>query len=110
MMSTFTDRDEQEGSREFAKVLTGINQSSPVTEHGVSEARNEYGSLFIRELVARQCSTRFGVVSFSEGLFNPLMWSHYTIDGSGFVIGYNTRELRVLSMAWEHATSSAPAP
>ena len=29
---------------------------------------------------------------------------------SGFVIGYNTRELRVLSMALEQTTSSAPAP
>ena len=61
MMSTFTDRDEQEGSREFAKVLTGINQSSPVTEHGVSEARNEYGSLFISPNPPKGCGSSVDV-------------------------------------------------
>ncbi len=27
---------------------------------------------------------------------HPLMWSHYTTDGSGFVIGYDASELRKL--------------
>ena len=91
------ESDEHEGNRKFVSVLTNINESSPVTADDVGKAREQYGSLFLRELVARQYSTRFGVVSFSENNLNLLMWSHYTTDGSGFVVGYDANELRKLS-------------
>ena len=51
----------------------------------------------MRELLARQLSLRFGIVSFAAVPFDPLMWSHYTGDGSGFVIGYKTECLRSLA-------------
>lgn len=53
-------------------------------------------------MIAEQISTRFGIVSFSECPFHPLMWSHYAADGSGFVIGYNVTELRNLAASEEH--------
>lgn len=60
-------------------------------------ARREYGSLFARQLVAEQVSTRFGIVSFTTNHLHPLMWSHYTTDGSGFVIGYDFAMLSQLT-------------
>ena len=89
--------DEAEENRELAKVLTEINESKPVTEEDVHRARQEHGSLFTRQLLTEQVSTRFGIVSFATDPLHPLMWSHYTTDGSGFVIGYNVAELRNLA-------------
>ena len=95
--TTYFIPDESEENRELAKVLTMINASKPVTERAVRRARQEHGSLFTRQLVAEQVSTKFGVVSFATDPFHPLMWSHYTQDGSGFVIGYDVSDL--LSLA-----------
>ena len=92
----FADRNEQEGIRRFSDVLTGINVSNPVTEGDVRSAMVEFGSLYLRELLAKQLSTRFGIVSFSTDYRHPLMWSHYTVDGSGFVIGYDKQEIQKL--------------
>ena len=80
----------------YARVLTGINNDTPVTGRMVRRAKERYGSLFAKELLTSQLSTKFGIVSFSADHLNPLMWSHYTIDGSGFVIGYDRRELQKL--------------
>ena len=41
-------------------------------------------------------SRRFGIVSFATDPDHPLMWSHYTVDGSGFVIGYRVSEIQRL--------------
>ena len=89
--------DEAEENREIAKVLTEINGSKPVTEEDVHRARREHGSLFTRQLFTAQVSTRFGIVSFTTDPRHPLMWSHYTTDGSGFVIGYDAAELSKLA-------------
>ena len=51
----------------------------------------------MRQLVAEQVSTRFGIVSLTINPFHPLMWSHYTTDGSGFVIGYDIAKLSQLA-------------
>ncbi|MXY45189.1 MAG: DUF2971 domain-containing protein [Dehalococcoidia bacterium] len=90
-------RDEAEENRKLAKILTDINQSKPITEDYVGRARAEHSSLFTRELLTEQLSTRFGIVSFTTQPCHPLMWSHYTIDGSGFVIGYDVAELTKLT-------------
>jgi hypothetical protein len=91
--------EEAEIDRAYARGLTDINENSPVTPCMVREARGKYGSLFGRELIAKQLSKRFGIISFSAGHSNLLMWSHYTNDGSGFVIGYDTKELENLGGA-----------
>ena len=49
--------------------------------------------------MSRQLSRRFGVIAFASSPFHPLMWSHYTVDGSGFVIAYDVEELRNLCAA-----------
>ena len=88
--------NEAEENRELAKVLTEINENKPVTEEDVHSSRRENGSLFTRHLFTKQVSTRFGVVSFTTDPYHPLMWSHYTTDGSGFVIGYDAAKLSTL--------------
>ena len=95
--TTYVIDDESEENRQLAEVLTEINQSKPVTEEDVSTARQEYGSLFTRQLFAGQVSTRFGIISFTTDYRHPLMWSHYTVNGSGFVIGYDVAELGKLT-------------
>ena len=89
--------EETEENRRLAKALTDINQSHPVTEESVHRARREYGSLFTRQLFAEQVSTRYGIVSFATNPYHPLMWSHYTTDGSGFAIGYDVAMLSELT-------------
>ena len=90
-------RDEREEDRQLAEVLTEINENKPVSEVDVHAARMEHGSLFTRQLLTTQVSTRFGIVSFTTNYRHPLMWSIYTTDGSGFVIGYDVSELSQLA-------------
>ena len=97
VVKTFVERDVAEGNAEFARILTKLHELAPVTPAEVGEARRVYGSLYMRELLARQLSRRYGIVSFAADPFNPLMWSHYTGDGSGFVIGYKTECIRSLA-------------
>ena len=85
---------QEEENRELASVLTQINRAKPVTVRDVRCARMKHGRLFTREMFAKQVSTRFGIVSFAANPRHPLMWSHYTTDGSGFVIGYEVEALR----------------
>ena len=89
--------DEGEANREFARVLNSIHGTAPVTADDVAFAREEYGSLYLRNLFTKQVSQRFGIVSFATDPRHPLMWSHYTSDGSGFVVGYDVDHLRCLS-------------
>ena len=95
--TTYVIPNETAENRELAKVLTKINQSKSVNEEDIRRARQEHGSLFTRQLFTEQVSTRFGIVSFTTDPRHPLMWSHYTTNGSGFVIGYDAEELNKLS-------------
>ena len=95
----FIERDSDEGTRQLSAVLTNIHESTPVCEADVAAAREQFGSLYMRELMSRQLSQRFGVISFASNAYHPLMWSHYTLDGSGFVIGYHVEELKRLCAA-----------
>ena len=92
-------RDASEENRLLAEALTQINESTPVTEEHVHNARQRYGSLFTRQLFAEQVSTKFGIVSFAVDPQHPLMWSHYTTDGSGFAIGYDKSAIAKLAGA-----------
>lgn len=93
----FVINDEKDANRQFAEVLSSINGTTPVTDEEVAQARQEYGSLYLRNLFARQVSQRFGIVSLSATPRHPLMWSHYTSDCSGFVVGYDASRLGGLS-------------
>ena len=93
----FAEQDEEKGNRRLSEVLTSIHPSRPVREDRVVEARDRFGSLYLRELLSEQLSQRFGIVSFSSDPRHPLMWSHYTIDGSGFVLGYDADRLKTLN-------------
>ena len=89
--------DEDEANREFARVLNSIHGTAPVTVDDVALAKKQYGSLYLRNLFTNQVSQRFGIVSFTTDPRHPLMWSHYTSDCSGFVVGYDVEYLRRLS-------------
>lgn len=84
-------------NRELANALNAINESNLVTETDIRRARSEHGSLFVRHLFTKQVSTRFGIVSFTTNPYHPLMWSHYTTDGSGFAIGYDAAKISELA-------------
>ena len=91
------EMDKRAANREVARVLTSMNRTTPVSETDVDEARDKYGSLYLRELLSKQLSQRFGVVSFATDPRHPLMWSHYASDGAGFVLGYSMARLMNLS-------------
>ena len=79
-----SQRGNQEGGNgDLAETLARINTATPVSESAVTKARDTYGSLFLKELLAKQLSQRFGIVSFASNPRHPLMWAHYTVDGSG---------------------------
>ncbi len=97
VVALYVIRDEEEENLLLSNVLTQVNESKPVTVEDVQRARRAHGSLFTRQLFTKQVSTRFGIVSFTTEPYHPLMWSHYTTDGSGFVIGYNVAVLSKLA-------------
>ena len=99
LSKVFVEQDVDEGDTTFARILTELHELKPVTSGEVAEARRVHGSLYMRELLTQQLSQRFGIVSFATVPFHPLLWSHYTVDGSGFVIGYETEWLRTLGGA-----------
>ena len=89
--------DETKRNEEYAEVLNSIPGTDLVTADDVYRAKRRSGSLYLRDLFTAQLSQRFGIVSFTTNPRHPLMWSHYTLDGSGFVVGYEVAELWYLS-------------
>ena len=57
--TAYVFEDEAEEDGELAKVLTEINENKPISAIEVLTARIEYGSLFTRQLLSDQISTRF---------------------------------------------------
>ena len=83
-------------STEIAALMSSLNGSTPVTAEEVEKAKQQRGSFFLRDLLVKQLSQRYGIVSFSADPFNSLMWAHYGNYGSGFVIGYDKGVIRGL--------------
>lgn len=77
-------------------VLNGINPKTPIDRSEYNKAMRPDESSSWLDLFRRQISQRFGVVSFASDPLHPLLWAHYTTDGSGFVIGYKVSDLREL--------------
>ena len=57
--------DDDEDNRQLAQALSNLNGTTPVTEHVVRKAEFDYGSLYVRNLLTKQLSQRFGIVSFA---------------------------------------------
>ena len=98
-IKTFIEEDRD--IKILAEVLSSINKTTPVSENKVRDAKTRWGSLHSGELLRKQISQRFGVVSFGSEAQHPLMWAHYTVDGSGFVIGYAASDLKNLTRGKE---------
>ena len=84
------------GNQELAEVLSSIHGAALVSAADVVRAKEQFGSLYLRNLFAAQLSRKFGIVSFSDSPRHPLMWTHYASDGTGFVVGYDFDQLRYL--------------
>ena len=89
--------DQLRSDAHFAEVLNSIPGTTPVTAEKVNWTKDKNGSLYLRDLFAAQLSQRFGIVSFSTDPRHPLMWSHYALNASGFVVGYEMEKLCSLS-------------
>ena len=85
----------------LAESLSKINTATTIDEHEVKQAREKWGTLFWQELLRQQVSHRFGIVSLASKARHPLLWAHYTVDGSGFAIGYDIATLRTLTCGKE---------
>lgn len=98
-MKTFVENERD--LKKLAEVLSSLNKTTPISEDEVKSAKKRWGSLYWGELLRQQISQRFGVVSLTSEALHPLLWTHYTIDGSGFVIGYAASALRNLTQGEE---------
>lgn len=94
--NTYVKPSMRASNKELSDTLTSLNRTSRVSEEDVCKARKKYGSLYLRQLIARQLSQRFGIVSFSSNPLHPLMWAHYSSDGTGFAVGYDREQLKTL--------------
>ena len=93
--SLFSEQDDTHGNKILSQIFTSLHPTSPVSEIDVANARKEFGSLFVRELIVLQLSKRVGIVSFAKHPHQLLMWAHYALNCSGFVIGYDVEYLLV---------------
>ena len=98
-LKVFVEKEGHDGV--LAEVLTDLNKTTPIDENEVRKAKEKWGTLFWQELLRQQVSQRLGIVSFASDPFHPLLWAHYTYDGSGFAIGYDTATLRSLTRCEE---------
>ena len=87
----FTDneRNREEINQEYALTLTELLPTSPISTDDVESYRQKYPVGYGAKLTADQLSKRYGVTSFSTKKNDVKMWSHYTDNCSGVVIGYN---------------------
>ena len=92
---------EQDHDVAVATYLSKLNPATPIDEHEVKRSRERWGTLFWQELLRQQVSHRLGIISFACDARNPLLWAHYTVDGSGFVIGYDMTILKDLTTGEE---------
>ena len=88
--------DRSDHDKEIVDLLNDINPDTPIDQCKINGARKRWGSLFWQELLREQVSYRLGIVSFADDHRNLLLWAHYTVDGSGFVIGYDRVDLSKL--------------
>ena len=79
-LKTFVEEDGDD--KVLAEVLSSIKQTRPIGEGEVKKARTRWGSLFWRELMREQISQRFGIISLASEARHPLLWAHYTREGT----------------------------
>ncbi len=90
--------------REVSVMIEALN--SIVPEHGLTSSevqlsRRQLGTQAWNELLRKQLSLRFGVVSFSESALHPLLWAHYADSSAGVVIGYRVSTLKEIIRGFE---------
>ena len=78
---------------EMVETLNWIVPEHPLKNSDVQLSRRLLGTQAWNELLRKQLSRRFGVVSFSSSALHPLLWAHYANSGAGVVIGYRVSVL-----------------
>ena len=53
---SFVGADESAGNKQLADLLTSLHRTAPVSETKVAQAKNKYGSLYLRRIVDDECS------------------------------------------------------
>ena len=83
--------------KEFSAMLEAVNSivlEPRIALHDVHRSRRQFGTQVWNELLRKQLSVRFGVVSFGRSVLHPLLWAHYADSGKGVVIGYRVSVLK----------------
>lgn len=78
----------------MVETLNSIVAGRGLTKDTVRQSHLELGSQAWNELLRKQLSLRFGVVSLSRLPLHPLLWAHYAESGAGVVIGYRMSSLQ----------------
>ena len=71
-MRIFVEANDQAGNQEVAEVLTSIHSPHPINGGDVTNEREMYGSLYLRELLTKQLSRSIGIVSLTGNIYHPL--------------------------------------
>ena len=88
--------EEEHDYSTWLDVLDSINPTTLIDRSEYRKTVQPGGTLSWLDLFRRKISQRFGIVSFASDPLHPLLWAHYTTDGSGFVIGYKVSNLKEL--------------
>lgn len=83
------ENNREDINRKYAIALTELCPSSPVSVDTVEKYRQNHSSGYGATLTCDQLSKRYGITSFSARNNDVKMWSHYTDNCRGVVIGYN---------------------
>ena len=86
---------------EMVEVLNWIVPEHSLENSDVQLSRRQLGTQAWNELLRKQLSLRFGVVSFSSSALHPLLWAHYADSGAGVVIGYRVSVLKTITTGYE---------
>ena len=86
---------------EMVETLNWIVPEHSLKNSDVQLLRRQLGTQAWNELLRKQLSLRFGVVSFSSSALHPLLWAHYADSGAGVVIGYRVSELKTITTGYE---------
>ena len=86
---------------EMVEVLNWIVPEHSLKNSDVQLSRRQLGTQAWNDLLRKQLSLRFGVVSFSSSALHPLLWAHYADSGAGVVIGYRVSVLKTITTGYE---------
>ena len=89
--------DTDQWYRILSESLRDIFQDDSIPDDEMARRKNLYGDPRVSTIIRDYLSRHVGVVSFSADPLIPAMWAYYAAN-SGFVVGYNTSQLKTLGI------------